>query len=325
MHGKSPDTDAAWLAVCGQAATDRSGLVPCACGCGALLGKSKWGRQYKFSKGHRPRRDRADWARIYNKLLQQRVPCACGCGENVPLAYGKSLEQFMLHRGDQKRQRYILGHRCRPTEYANRLTVSERQAVLGTLLGDAHIGYPNSRSRNPRLSTNHGGPQEAWARYKAEKLRRLGIHVDLRPNGGFGTTTVRCVSRCLPALRAIHTLVHPSDATKRITRAWLDQIGLEGLAWWICDDGSTSDTTGTMRLHTEGYDRESVLCAQAWFVEKYGPVSLAAGRTCGWSLYLSRECRDAIRGVGKYIPECMAYKLQAFAADRKAGPRRRRV
>jgi hypothetical protein len=243
----------------------------------------------------------------------------------VPLTYGRTLEQFVRCRGSSHRHRYILGHAARPAEYAVRLTEYEQQAVLGTLLGDASIGYPNKRSRTPRLATNHGGPQEAWSRYKAETLCRLGVRVDVVANPGFGEITVRSVSRCLPALVGVFDLVRPDGGDKRITPAWLDQLGGVGLAWWLCDDGSCSRDTG-MSLHTEGYDRESVECAAAWLSTKFGRVSINCGRTCGWYLGLNRDCRDAMRElVYAHIPACMAYKCRVFDRDSRTTSRRRRV
>jgi len=55
---------------------------------------------------------------------------------------------------------YTDGHGNCGSNQALQLTTRERQAILGTLLGDSSIGYPHSGSKSPRLYSTHGYVQK---------------------------------------------------------------------------------------------------------------------------------------------------------------------
>jgi hypothetical protein len=323
MHGQSSTVHTERLGGGRQVIAVGQDSFPCQCGCGASLGRGSRGKPRRFVLGHQvKRRSIEDWKSRWLSVRDSMPLCECGCGQKVAFTYGQTLDNFILHQGSLSHHRFILGHDKRPAQWSVELTNEERGAVLGTLLGDASIGYPHKGSQNPRLSFNHGGPQEAWARYKAGYLQRLGFHIAQAANRGFGTTTIRCHTRCLPALKEVLYLARPSTGPKKITTELLDSLGGVGLAWWICDDGSASGEY-SMSLHTEGYDRESVECAAGWLDKKFGPVGISKGRTIGWTIRLNRDCRDGMRElVSPHIPECMSYKLRVFNHDRKT-PRRK--
>jgi hypothetical protein len=250
------------------------------------------------------KRSREEWARIFERLLADAPPCACGCGEPVRPLCG-SLDAFIR---DRKRGyfRYRKGHDKRPPNWSVELTPTERQAVLGTLLGDSSIGLPNPRSLNPRLTANHSAEQRAWVEHKAALLGRLGVKVHEETNRGYGRMHVRMATRCLPCLEPIRRLVAPGGR-KLVTWEWLEAIGPIGLAWWICDDGGSSGRG--FLLHTEGYARAEVDLIAAWFAETYGPVSVGKKRP---SLYVSREARRAFLPlIEAHVPASMTYKLRA--------------
>lgn len=311
MHGQSPDLHGAGV---GQ----RRGRprvrqpVDCRCGCGQPAGVNQWGRPRSYAPGHtgwNKRRGRAEWERRYAELVANAPLCECGCGERVRLRAG-TLESFIgTYKGDRSYYRFAQGHDRRPAEWQHELTEPERQAVLGTLLGDSSIGYPHTRSTYPRIHFNHGGPQRAWAEHKAGFLSGLSPHVREHQCGGYGTTTVSVHTRCLPCLRPIHELV-VRDGRKRISREWLDAIGPIGLAWWVGDDGSCPGNG--FILHTEGYPEEDVRLAADWFGERYGPASVYFTKGKYFALAPRCEARRAmLRDIERHLPECMQYKLRS--------------
>jgi hypothetical protein len=234
--------------------------------------------------------------------------CLCGCGQLLPTG-----------------RRYVHGHNARANIVQRNiaapyrtivLTEQERGAIIGTLLGDSSIGYPHATCSAPRLACNHGGPQEEWCRHKAVFLARLGTTVRTSRNGGWGQTVVRLTTKLVPALIPIYELLRPGGGRKRITEPALDLLGGIGLAWWICDDGSSPGQT--MRLHTEGFDEQSVYVAAQWLYRNYGPVTISCGRTCGFFINLNKSCRLAMAdAVEPFVPSCMDYKIRVYRSDRK--------
>lgn len=292
----------------------------CVCGCGESAGVNRWGRPLKYISGHKPvaKRTRGEWERVYAELLTNAPLCECGCGERVQLRAG-SLDSFIdVYMGDRSYSRFVYGHDKRPAEWAHELTIEERQAVLGTLLGDCSIGYPNARSGNPRLHFNHGGPQRVWAEHKARVLSALSPVVAVGASAGYGATTVSVHTRCLPCLRPVHELVY-RDGRKRLSREWLDAIGEIGLAWWLCDDGSAPGNG--LIFHTEGYPEEDVRLAAEWFRDTYGPTSVYCHRERYHVVAPLAPARRAIlRAVERHVPDCMQYKLRSC----RLNPKRRR-
>ena len=182
-------------------------------------GRNQWGRQQRFVAGHQvPKRSLVEWQRLYAELVASALLCQCGCGQQVRLRCGATLEQFIRSKGARTYARYLDQHDKRPANWMLELSDLERQAILGTLLGDSSILLPNRRSKNPRLVANHGLPQRDWVAHKARVLARLNVRVSERPNGGYGETAVRMHTSCLPCLEPIRRLVAP--------RAKGDQLGL---------------------------------------------------------------------------------------------------
>lgn len=244
---------------------------------------------------------------MYLALVADAPPCACGCGKPVrpratdPDAFRRS--------GNRKYRLYRHGHDKRPSNWQHELSTPERQAILGTLLGDSSIHLPGNRSTNPRLVANHGVVQRQWAEHKAALLAPLNVRVTEAVNGGHGDRVVRMATSCLPCLEPIRRLVAP-DGEKRPSRAWLDGLGGLGLAWWIGDDGSsgTGNSPG-FHLHTEGFRRDDVELIADWFRDTYGSVTVGKVRPY---LYVSAAARRAFLPlVEPHLPACMAYKLKS--------------
>lgn len=246
------------------------------------------------------------WEHLYGELVRNAPECACGCGERVrPLA--TSLELFIAH-GNRRYSRHCQGHDKRPKNWNVELDTVERQAVLGTLLGDSSLLFPNRRSAFPRLVTNHGEPQREWVYHKAALLHRFNPHVSEADNRGYGSRWVRMATSCLPCLAPIHQLV-VREGRKRITSEWLDALGPVGLAWWIGDDGGS--TGNGFVFNTHGCLPAEVELVAAWFRDSYGPTTVHYYP--GYpTLYVSAEARRRFLPlVEPHLPHSMQYKLRA--------------
>jgi hypothetical protein len=64
----------------------------------------------------------------------------CGCGEQVSLRY-KNFESFVKNRGYKKYRKFVYGHDKRPSNWNLKLSIDERQAIMGTLLGDSVLSF----------------------------------------------------------------------------------------------------------------------------------------------------------------------------------------
>jgi len=294
-------------------ACQHQSAIPCACGCGALLGRNRWGRQQRWVLGHQSqarKRTREEWQILFAELRANAPLCACDCGEQVRLKVGDTVEQFIRSGGQRAYYQYAANsHAHRAANWQLELTETEQQAILGTLLGDSSIGLPNGRSKHPRVTANHGGPQRDWVAHKAALLRRLDVRVNEAPNGGYGETHVRMATSCLPCLSPVLALVAP-NGQKVITREWLDAIGGVGLSWWIGDDGGGH--RGSLILHTEGFSRESIDTAAAWLSDTYGPCSVKPDGKGHDRIFVGAEARRALLPlVEPHLPPSLQYKLDA--------------
>lgn len=325
MHGESFVHD--------QRGVDESGghhagesVVTCKCGCGTVLHKNKWGRQQVCVPGHQQTmraRSHAQWREEYESLLENAPLCACGCGERTCPKYGDSLEQFIRSKGTRAFYKYIQGHDRRAESWNAVMDEGERRAILGTLLGDSSILYPHKGSTAPRVCFNHGGPQAAWAEHKANRLARLGCKITRKKNGGYGSITVSGATGCVANLEAVYQLCI-KDGRKSVSREWLDQIGDIGLAWWICDDGSSCGRS--LYLHTEGFSlaENEIICQ--WFRDRYGATKIHTSKRGHHWIYLSASAqRKILPVIEPHFPACMQYKLASSRACAASTPKRSRL
>ena len=315
-HGGASSVDSEGLAVCGAIATGRSDVSYCRCGCGAILRRNSAGKMPLWIKNHwtLPSRSKVEWLHLLADKNSEAPFCKCGCGR-------KCFTQFKYRKskinGIKPFYAFLYGHDKRPQGWNLALSKEERQAILGTLLGDCSIGYPNKRSQTPRLATTHGLVQKEWAEHKVSFLARLNMQIETVENKGYGKWSVRFHSSCLPCLLEIESIVR-CNGIKRVSREWLDQIGDLGLAWWFCDDGSAGKKGGTVSFHTEGYSEEENELIADWFIDKsgYGACPYANGRG-HWFVGLDRDASCwLIRHIRNYVPASMQYKMDAVAKHR---------
>ena len=276
MHSESPDILGTGMDTCGPDTDRGRGL----------------------DNGPRKRAER--WAKYRMEEDGKVHLCKCGCG--IPV---KKLQKFSSQYRD-----FAQGHDRRSPAWNYRLSEQERQAILGTLLGDSSIVFPNRGSNAPRIVCNHGIRQEGWCRHKAAFLSNLLPSISVHPNGGYGDTIISMATKCSESLVDVYESVC-FGGEKRISDKWLDGIGAIGLAWWIGDDGS-SGTGSSLTLHTEGYRFDDIDIIASWIGRNYGPVTVATSKKRYRNIYIKAEARRSILPVvERHLPEFMQYKLRA--------------
>lgn len=285
----------------------------CLCGCGQRLLDSDVFTRH----GHSKRVSRSQWKSAFEDVNRFAPQCLCGCGQKTRLSFTdwkKWCKQRTLYAAD-----YADGHCGCTSNQSLELTTEERQAILGTLLGDSSIGYPNSYSKSPRLSSTHGYVQREWAEHKAKFLHRLDAKTRVAKNDGWGDMSVCTATACNPSLIDIDKLVK-RRGKKNVSREWLNSIGDIGLAWWLCDDGSV--TANSMFLHTEGFSQKENELIADWFCDSIGKATVVYNKAK--DLYFisiaSWTQIEVGKRVSQYVPECMRYKLVPCDENRTRKP-----
>jgi uracil-DNA glycosylase family 4 len=190
------------------------------------------------------------------------------------------------------------------------LTRTERQVILGSLLGDGSI----CRRATSSFIMGHCEAQRDYLRFKAALLQNLGPKErapETPGKGAFGKGTLfyKVETRFS---RAIADL---ADGTAKITESWLDALGALGLACWYLDDGTLADPdcSPSMRFNTHAYSREELELVVAWMRSRHriepriDPVS---GRPGQWMLRLrADDSRAFAELICAHVPPSMQYKL----------------
>jgi len=196
-----------------------------------------------------------------------------------------------------------------------RLTSSQRELVIGTVLGDGSIEFAKG-SRNPYLSLGVGLSTEA-REYLEWKVDMMGKFFRRRPRREKKGWFVASVSH--PEFLKLYVYLYP-NGVKRITREALDQIGPFGVAVWFQDDGG-SDFSRAKDKPRENCmydisicrDEGEVSVAQNYFQEVYGISSvlqLSRSDRDYFSLYFPKENSRLLESlISPYIIPCMRYKI----------------
>ncbi len=203
------------------------------------------------------------------------------------------------------------------------VTESQKQVLLGTLLGDGSISRNENRGYHVRV--NHGLKQYGYADHKRRILDVGKLHIFK----SYEKTYSKGVPMCTFYYKNIRTsewleklvLV---NGKKTVNQKWLDELTIEGIAYWFLDDGHSSFSTSkwvsigfaTMGFnHKENVLLQKKLCSMGYKTYLYGNVKNRAGEKSGtgYRLRLSSMCSDAfLKAVQPYIwpIECMRYKLK---------------
>lgn len=279
----------------------------CACGCGVQLLTDAKGRRRKWVLGHQNLGTKIDWDQRFADYVKRAPLCLCGCGGHVKPIANSASELQHIYQGGENFPKFILGHHRRPQNAPAALSKHVRQCLLGSLLGDGSIGLPHGKSTNYRMLWTHGLPQKAWVEHKADVLRELSPVVVRARNMGFGTTSVRMRTPCLPCITEI-AKVAVRSGRKTVTLEWLNQIGDAGLAWWYCDDGHLGQRAAF--FHTEGYPLEEVHIIRDWMEGKLGGASIYRSNRGHHYIRLPfHATRQLFERIASFVPDCMRYKL----------------
>ena len=190
---------------------------------------------------------------------------------------------------------------------------SLRAAVVGMLLGDAHI-----KPQRYSLTIRHSIRQEAYLRYKAELLEQLQkspVQVVRFNNSGY--PGVRIETRQRPLYRRLRKLFYEPTGTKHVTRKVLDFLDPRGIAIWYMDDGSNSAKYRRGKIHAyeltlntylSREENESIIqyFAEVWDLQ-FG-LNQSKGK---WRLRMgTKQARRFAQLIAPYVIPTMRYKIE---------------
>lgn len=153
---------------------------------------------------------------------------------------------------------------------------TQRQLILGSLLGDACLYRQQHRSKaGTRFSTlkvlfAHGRKQLPYLKHKRNIMLKawsghgpkLTSKITTRKKGSnLGLPVSQFAFSHTPTLEEFASMCHDETDRKRVTKKWADQITAEGMAYWYQDDGSISykkGKTAALYFFTNSFSKEEL-------------------------------------------------------------------
>ncbi len=197
------------------------------------------------------------------------------------------------------------------------------QVLLGTLLGDASMTWPKNKmgekyGEGPRLAFNHSSKQFDYLEYKVEKLKYLGLDFACIPDGN----GYKAFTKISPTLSGLFQELYGSGK-KVVTQAFLDQLTIEGVAYWFMDDGAGNpEEVGSRKDHplslaTCGFSQEENQMIADWFSKmfqvqaKVGTVSNSSEKVYPVIQFDLASSRRLSQLMAPYFYHSLKYKLLA--------------
>jgi recombination protein RecA len=151
----------------------------------------------------------------------------------------------------------IAGDRVMASE-THRLSDSQWQVVLGSLLGDGNLS-PNRRERDGvRFRLGHGAKQRDYLDWKVSLLGNVPCSRRVNDKGAvFADFTP------LPELAELQRTVYMGDGKRTITEEYLKALTPLALAIWFMDDGSFTLRSKGLQARTEGGSGRVQFCIEA--------------------------------------------------------------
>jgi recombination protein RecA len=139
-----------------------------------------------------------------------------------------------------------------------RLSPSQRQVILGSLMGDGCLS-PNTRGRSgTRFRMGHDVKQAAYLDWKVEMLGNIPCSRSANARGA-----VFADVHPLPELAELHDVVYFGAGKKHLTWEYLKSLTPLALAVWYMDDGSFTLRSKGAQERTRGGTGRIEICVEA--------------------------------------------------------------
>lgn len=189
----------------------------------------------------------------------------------------------------------------------------QRQVLLGTLLGDAHL---ERNGRFVRLKIDHSIKQQDYVWWKYDILKNIvpkpPVIIDV-----YDQRTKKVYQHCRFATKTLQALEEFYDLfylnKKKILPLNIKQLLVSplSLAVWYMDDGACRTDCNALRLHTNSFDLSEQKVLQQVFLENFNiktNIHKAGGNT--YVLYVpSKQAKIFCNLVSSFMLPSMKGKL----------------
>jgi uracil-DNA glycosylase family 4 len=196
-----------------------------------------------------------------------------------------------------------------------RLTSTQVQALLGTLLGDSTLTFSKEWVKRPWESPTAGlvGSHKEGSGLAEAKVEVMRGFLELKkPNKIAGYTKHVQQPYSSPAtgqLQELVPLLVDGDGQRRLRVETLEKLGPIGLAWWFMDDGCRhAEKQGLDRVNLAAcrYTAEDVESAASWLRSRYGHIYVSKTGVFEFSRVASAAFSEEI---APHVFDCCRYKL----------------
>jgi hypothetical protein len=194
----------------------------------------------------------------------------------------------------------------------------QKDVLLGTLLGDAHLDLTSSDEQiNPRLQFGHGPEQYEYLMWKVAQFGELFKEKTPRKYFSEGGNAEHYLihSRCHPLLKEYYNqlFIRPDAECnehvhkKMVTTTIFDQVTDKALAIWWCDDG-TYENTGIPVLVLGALTEDEYCLIMNWASERWHVTRWNHPTRNSIRLRLPTPANFVSR-IAPHVPKCMYYKF----------------
>ena len=206
------------------------------------------------------------------------------------------------------------------------LTPEMDSIIVGTLIGDAWIGYVYKGCRYPKYECSHCEKQKDYIFTIYEKLKPIMTSsITEYPEketiiGGkktFASKRYSIGSRNCECLVPYRKAFYPEGKKVIPVEFIKDKFTDVSLAYWFMDDGGKDRNSNSYILNTQGYSLENLQEFTKFLKEKFGLLfTIKKDR----SLYLRHCCNKTFTNlISKYITQDLQYKLLSSLNSVKQG------
>lgn len=201
--------------------------------------------------------------------------------------------------------------------YDVELTESQKQLLIGSVLGDGTISVSNA------YSCSHGTEQADYHKHKRTTLASISsgafqeqTHKKKSTVTGKNYKSVHFTTGCNAYCRMLRELFYPNGTKIFPYYFLLDNMKAEALAYWYMDDGSFNKTNKSATLLTYGYTPLEQVMMKHLLLELFGidsHIHRDKARKIDKSYFhcfTVAETRNLFNLVRPYIVESMIYKIK---------------
>lgn len=194
-----------------------------------------------------------------------------------------------------------------------KLTSRQREIIVGTLLGDAHL-ETQTHGRTYRLRIMHSAGQKEYVEWLYNELKNLVTGPVKSKIISVKGKTYSCYwfdTMSSSSLRFYAQQFYP-QGKKRVPRFVSRLLTPLGLAVWFMDDGSikSHETRGKI-LNTQGFLKQDVELLIDCLSKRFNIESRLRKQKEGWQIFIPAAMYDRlVTTTGTYILPSMKYKLE---------------